>query len=314
MNVQKLPTITKQDAPRRGFTIIEILIVIAIIGVLMGLIGAVVAGMVANAREKATKTTLTKIDGLLEQRLRGIDQFMTKEERRKIYNFNTPAKKAEAVKREMRAQFPVNFDEAPQLRDRMVNDPDLNVQIGNHTRNTESSEILYYLLTKTNVLGVPAISADDFLSSEVGDTDQDGLNEFIDNWGRPLVYYRWPTRLVRPDDDDDMTDPNPLRRDIAGLLIPGVPDTALGQDPDDALGDFADTPAFNEQDFHTPGTYHTLLIVSAGPDGELGLYEPWQTSNFGHLAQPLPAIVALPPEEVGDSVLADNQTNRQQAR
>ncbi len=41
---------------------------------------------------------------------------------------------------------------------------------------------------------------------------------------------------------------------------------------------------FNEARYHTPDTYHTPLIVSAGKDGVLGLYEPNDTTNVGNLA------------------------------
>lgn len=42
--------------------------------------------------------------------------------------------------------------------------------------------------------------------------------------------------------------------------------------------------------FHDFYTFHTPLVVSAGPDKNLGLYEPWDLTNFGYLAAP-----TLPP-------------------
>jgi hypothetical protein len=36
---------------------------------------------------------------------------------------------------------------------------------------------------------------------------------------------------------------------------------------------------------HTPATYHILLVISAGPDGVLGLFEPDDVANNGHLGQ-----------------------------
>jgi len=53
------------------------------------------------------------------------------------------------------------------------------------------------------------------------------------------------------------------------------------------------TPATFESTYHTPDTYFTPLILSAGQndtglDAQLvGLYEPWDTANFGNLAQPV---------------------------
>ncbi|HEX8203912.1 MAG TPA: hypothetical protein VF590_25780, partial [Isosphaeraceae bacterium] len=59
----------------------------------------------------------------------------------------------------------------------------------NHTHETARSEMLYALLVEGpyNVF-----NRDDFTAREVGDTDGDGLPEFLDAWGKPLQFYRWP--------------------------------------------------------------------------------------------------------------------------
>ena len=83
----------------------------------------------------------------------------------------------------------------------------------------------------------------------------------------------------------------------------------LAKDPDDPLGllhpsnrSTASQQASNfERDYHTGDTYHTPLIVSAGPDALLGLYEPNNTTQMGRLAQP--DLSSL-------SALLDNITNR----
>jgi prepilin-type N-terminal cleavage/methylation domain-containing protein len=62
----------------------------------------------------------------------------------------------------------------------------------------------------------------------------------------------------------------------------------LAIDGDDPNG-LASSTYINEsgpQYYHTWATYHIPLIVSCGSDGLLGLYEPYDTSNFGTLAQP----------------------------
>jgi type II secretory pathway pseudopilin PulG len=78
----------------------------------------------------------------------------------------------------------------------------------------------------------------------------------------------------------------------------------LAKDPDDPSGLIQSamtqtsppplfTPTAFETNFHTPDTYFTPLILSAGPNDTgpdaplLGLYEPWDTTNFGYLAQPV---------------------------
>ena len=61
-----------------------------------------------------------------------------------------------------------------------------------HTHNTARSEALYAMLVEgTGPLG-SYFSKDDFTAKEVQDTDGDGLPEFVDAWGEPLQFYRWP--------------------------------------------------------------------------------------------------------------------------
>jgi prepilin-type N-terminal cleavage/methylation domain-containing protein len=212
------------------------------------------------------------------------------------------------------------------------------------TDKTESSELLYYTLVASGTFGSSPVDSDQFSSFEVMDTDQDGLPEFVDAWGEPLRFYRWPTRLIDPTAPNpfvpDFNNPNdptevdlspdgseadglreilPDERLYAGVLIRGLPPAPvplpgpsggfttqrdmLFVDPDDPVGllySFIEDPQYkdmgidltqeyNEAKYHTPDTYHVPLIVSAGPDGVLGLREPGETNAaagiFGNLAQ-----------------------------
>jgi hypothetical protein len=62
----------------------------------------------------------------------------------------------------------------------------------NHTHNTARSEMLYALLVAGSGPWGAAFSADEFSDKEVQDTDGDGLPEFVDAWGQPLQFFRWP--------------------------------------------------------------------------------------------------------------------------
>jgi type II secretory pathway pseudopilin PulG len=69
----------------------------------------------------------------------------------------------------------------------------------------------------------------------------------------------------------------------------------------------------------TPNTWSVPLIISCGPDGILGLYEPFDTTNFGTLAQPQlsPVVAGTPPTPTDPSgfnrdPMNDNITNHQQ--
>ncbi len=232
--------------------------------------------------------------------------------------------------------------------------------IHNLDRTTESSELLYFFLFHSGNFGSAEVSRDEFTEKEIADTDGDGLREFVDAWGQPLRFYRWPTRLIDPslplgafapnfatenDPTDLMTvlsvdrsrvdvgvrEVDQLERNVAELLIKGlprklqftnayiaaacssktdrpgitdvdviIPPDPLLRDPDDPAGllysllesgiptgNFAVDLSweFNEQNYHTPDTFHAPLIVSPGLDAELGLYEPFDQAELGNLAR-----------------------------
>jgi type II secretory pathway pseudopilin PulG len=208
-----------------------------------------------------------------------------------------------------------------------------------HRPETESAELLYFALTAATSYGVGAVDTDRFTDEEVADTDEDGLPEFVDAWGQPLRFYRWPTRLIDRNppvpftpvlaDPADATDVRAIPmvdRDRAGLLFRGLsppplplpngvlPRDLLLTDPDDPVGRLYSelerldgtngkplfASEFDEAKYHTPETYHAPLVVSAGADGKLGLLEPNDTGRFGNLAQ----------FDGNDDALTDNITNR----
>ena len=52
--------------------------------------------------------------------------------------------------------------------------------------------MLYALLVEgLGPLG-SVFSREDFSDSEIKDTDNDGVPEFVDGWGEPIQFYRWP--------------------------------------------------------------------------------------------------------------------------
>lgn len=211
----------------------------------------------------------------------------------------------------------------------------------------ESSELLYLALTNGGAFGAPVLPLDRLRSNHVRDENGNNLPELYDEWGQPLRFYNWPARLVRPQGEMSAGPPIVFAdislvnfRGAALPLIPSLPKTTvsallyntyshpLNQDPDDPTGALvafqndrglglsgfqlagAPFPAqpLNEDFYGTFDTYSVPLIVSAGPDGRLGLNEPsleYTGPGTGRerLAQPL-SLTDLDP-------LTDNITNRQ---
>lgn len=268
---------------RPGFSLIELMVVIAIIGVLAALSLRVIGGIMAGAKEKATMSTIKKIEGLLNQRMEAIShvnpQPMVIADMAKA-NSNRALALVLAKKDLVRLYCPQHFGER---------NLGTATAVPNAADPTESAELLYFFLTSSSASlpGYSAAGTDAFSTSEVADTDNDGLLEFIDGWRQPIRFYRWPTRLIRPAGSGGALD-----RPTANLLINGLPAVAtpdpLNVDSDDPLGltaNYVDsTTLVNvstgntfEVDYHTLNTYHTPLIVSAGEDGLLGLFEPSNT-------------------------------------
>jgi prepilin-type N-terminal cleavage/methylation domain-containing protein len=449
-------------AAAAGFTLLELLVVIAVIALLMSTGLLVMGNILQSAREKATMATIVKVNGMLQERQEAFQRMMEKKgpsapiasipallravERGDLNASVTLLKLLqrtdlqgqtqfylpeidpaildsasdrtwEAMGRKLcfRIKFPMTFLEvcgfngkpgtpdvdddgnsftdfrtdgiplpyyqypdpmelglyqagtsdvdrddlepyATLIRERMT-DP------SKHDPKTQSAAMLYLILTAGDFLGVPPVGNDQFSTSEVRDTDGDGLLEFVDAWGEPLRFFRWPTRLLRcgedaftGDTDGDGTTPEPAGPNndfpdprYAALMMDNLPvlvlDTtlplaqrrqqveALTRDPDDGMNliyiqvikrnaqttRISATPTTDrelnarlklESLFHTPETLHTVLVVSAGVDRELGLYEPCQFSTYsasnvyGHLAQL---------KQLGDPTenpISDNLTNR----
>ncbi len=285
---------------RSGFTLIEILVVIAIITFLTAALTTVIGTMITTAKVKATRSTIKKVNELLQRRMDAFErELLVKNNATTGVPFyavpwmslagnNTEAAKIYGRKDLFRKQFGQLLSEL---------DPAPSYDTSKHVAETESSEALYHFLTKMEAFGLPPVEADAFIASEVQDTDGDGLMEFVDAWGNPLRFYRWPTRLIKTDGSTLAVDTS----EVISLMSNSLPSrdngtaetNPLNQDPDDPTGYIdAEITAGNtsatdfEANFHTADTWHTPLIVSMGPDAALGLLEPTDTSGFGRLAQP----------------------------
>ena len=347
--------------PRGGFTMIELLVVITIIAILASISFVVLADSLENARVEATRVTLGQLDIALQDRLEDFERLNLKPiaERYQLAT-GIPLEAATLLvkKDRFRAAFPQRIedlygfngtpddpydpsaygDDSPLLVamwDVAASDWRTDSWVArNSVSDADSSELLYIALTDGSAFGPPPPGIDRIPSRHVGDTDGDGNLEFLDDWGQPLRFYNWPTRLIRPagrltgGSADNIT--VGMYSSAVGILIPDAPalpsnaagpldlswdqySHPLNQDPDDVVGALSAAIASNllgvdetefEEAFHTLDTYHIPLIISGGADEETGLNEP-SAAGPERLAQPLATSVSdLDP-------LYDNITNRQ---
>ncbi len=109
------------------------------------------------------------------------------------------------------------FDNAIDPITQLPRDQTIALRLSRHTHITARSEMLYAVLIESaGPLGT-SFNADDFNENEVADTDGDGLLEFVDAWGNPLQFHRWPVYYV-----SDYASARTLQK--GGALYNGVQD------------------------------------------------------------------------------------------
>lgn len=141
-----------------------------------------------------------------------------------------------------------------------VNSNGTDLPIENWEVTNANAELLYLVIQDSSLNGTSAIEL--FQKSEVRDTDGDGLNEFVDAYGNPIGWVRWPAgfgAIARY--HPDLLDPT--------LLLPGRKSPIdsesldrLGADP--GLTSFANVA-------YKPGPGLFPLVVSPGPDNLFGI-------------------------------------------
>lgn len=194
-------------AKRQGFTLVELLITISIIAILAGMM--VVASFSAQEAGKAQKTRalITKLDGIIRARY---ESYRT---RRVPVNFATlAANDVAGTKLRLRQRVDVLRDlMRMELPDRLSDITDGPVtpfggtlilrppvseaylarlnSITTETPENQGAECLYMIVTES--LEQEGDSRGVFNTGDVGDTDNDGLPEFLDGWKRPIEFLRW---------------------------------------------------------------------------------------------------------------------------
>jgi prepilin-type N-terminal cleavage/methylation domain-containing protein len=229
---------------RRGFTLMELLIVMSILAILAGLTVAGMAAVVNSAREARTRSIIGKIDLLIDERWEG---YRTRAMPVRIGAGTTPLDAARGRLYVMRA---LQRMELPDRRTDIVNyttdalpppndHPTLEIagvagmaqpsllktyfrqavrntggnpnnsatwdSLNSWTREHEGSECLYLILSAMRDGDKSAL--DFFSADEIGDTDGDGMREILDGWGRPIGFLRWaPGYSQHPGPDGEWGD------------------------------------------------------------------------------------------------------------
>jgi prepilin-type N-terminal cleavage/methylation domain-containing protein len=122
----------------------------------------------------------------------------------------------------------------------------------------QGAECLYLIVASSFVGGSSAIES--IPSSNIGDTDKDGMLEILDGWERPIEFVRWPCGYHLADTQ---------------LSI----DLNLPDDFDMFRSDFGFLPNLSV----TKPWSMRPLVVSSGSDGEFGLHLVPRTQSLGEV-------------------------------
>ncbi|MFK7777970.1 MAG: hypothetical protein QM501_07565 [Gimesia sp.] len=334
---------------RSGFSIVELMMVVGILLFLVATSAVLVRNIGNKARKKATMATIVKVNGLVQNRIeamrKALDSKKFQQQMQSLVNqkyaslINNHGAKFRSLPRPVveilvrkdifRQNLPQFIKENTRVNIAMNAQPGVTPGAAGDDMTSDvgvsiSSEYLYYILTNHETYGVPPVGEDAFTVSEVADTDGDGLLEFVDGWGKPLRFYRWPTQLIRPGGGTT------IDRTLASYFFDSLPPKSRSDfneadpieiDADDPQGRLKHEndrskdlliPLFNTStsvgytypEYANPNTFWLPLIVSAGEDGILGLYEPHDEPNNGVLAQ----SISVP----ADDGVFDNITNHNQ--
>lgn len=234
---------------RRGFTLVELVVVLAILSILGSLM---LAGLnVARSRSRAAKTygTLSKISGVINAQMESYadrsvpatgatpTQVATSRlvNRRMLQVYEMPDSWADVMTGVV-AVTGTGSTVPGFARTGTVRGYAAYKQAVNPSAANGSAECLYMIVARS---GFDPYAIEQFRNDEVGDTDNDGAMEFLDHRGSPLVFLRWApgfspfsdVQAANPTTHHDPLDPQGV--DTAGytlfpLIVSGGEDQLTG--------------------------------------------------------------------------------------
>lgn len=247
---------------RAGLTLVELLVTLSIIAILAGLVLGGMYSAAEAARLERTRATVAKIDSILRAQW---DTYRTRRLSLTGRGFQGADRRVVDQQRLLQLWETQRHELPHRYADILSTTASDGVGVraayqswltATRSDQLQSAETLYLVVMQS--LG--ADSDIKFLPSEIGDTDEDGMLEFLDGWGRPIKWLRWAPGFVPSlGADSDLQ----------------IASSASHPDPLDPLGVGQPGRLNLVQPPGMPGDYGfrlVPLVVSAGPDGVYGIF------------------------------------------
>jgi prepilin-type N-terminal cleavage/methylation domain-containing protein len=312
---------------RRGFTLVELLVVIVILTMLSALVVVALRGAQESAREAKTKATIAKLHGIV---MEIHESYRTRRVPITIPPGMSPSVAAQmrlqALRDLMRMEMPEGWNDVTLDPITPIARPSLSqayysrfnqarvylttpvVQGGQGLTQAEAMELLGRYGSAECLYAIVSMAGEDaigqFAADEIGDVDGDGLREFVDGWGNPIAFLRWAPGFV----DSDLQ-PNP-GDDLQARQYAAIND----HDPFDPRR--IDMSRDHTDPNDPPRGWRLVpLIYSAGRDGiydiNTGGPQFAFTGNpyFAPGPPPLPLRIGAPVDSINDSKTATGPPN-----
>jgi prepilin-type N-terminal cleavage/methylation domain-containing protein len=203
---------------RRAFTLIELVVVIVILAILASLMLSGLNGARQRAKIDKTRSTIRKLHEIV------IPLYESYVEKRITPAFDPLtglpiANKTRVAQVQVYAKRFIMATDLPDLWDDAWSASAASYSMFPSTSNFQSPNARYQAIGNSRLAGLsdPTLAmayesaeclqmivvrggyspdaVEQFRSDEIGDVDGDGLPEFVDGWGRPISFIRWPAGL-----------------------------------------------------------------------------------------------------------------------
>jgi prepilin-type N-terminal cleavage/methylation domain-containing protein len=258
---------------RKGFSLVELLVVITIILVLMAVSGAALSNARSGQKKQATQALIGKLDAVIQQQFANyagrdvtfppsLPPGMTGGSyrswfiRRNMINGDLPDRWVDVkymadnpgqfTSPHQRAYIAVWNSLTSEQRTIPGTDPKLHVSVA-----YAGAECLFMIVMRGGIAN--CLDCGDLAAGKIGDKDGDGAFEFWDEWGNPIAFLLWPSAVELPAGGGVKFFSGPRALQTAFPTTGPAPQPTLGMRP---------------------------LIYSAGPDGEYGFETQRELENL----------------------------------